>query len=159
MHTLTKNVKIVRMKPDGSNYQIATGQATNTSDSIDTLNYDGVVLLLAKGTGTNANVVTSKLQQSSDDGSSDAYADIAGSAKTVTDVGGNMASKMICWDLYKPAERYLKVIAVTGTQNSAIDGLWAILYRGKHRPVTQLLTTGQFAAAPTVLNNVDAGTA
>ncbi len=154
MHSLFKNIKIVRLLPDNSGYQVSTGQAANTSNSIDTEGYDGAAFLLGKGTGTAANVVAIKLQQSSDNGSVDTVADVVGATVTLTDIAGSMASKMAGISLYKPAERYLKAVTTTSVQNSAIDFLIVILYRGHYRPITQLLTTGQFGAAPVELNNV-----
>ncbi len=162
MHNLSKNVAIRRLTVTaGGAYQVTAGTDGDyvASGVVDTDGYDGVMFLAFKGTGVNANVVLFKAQQSSDNGVVDAFADIAGTLQTITDVGGNMASKMIGCDIYKPAERYVRAAIQRTTQNSAIDGLIAILYRGHHRPVTQLLTAGQFAAAPEVFNNVDAGTA
>lgn len=162
-HNLSKNVVLKRLAAvAGGAYQVATavdGAAVDTG-AVDTMNYDGVLLFFIKGAGTNANVLTAKVQQSSDNGSADAFADVAGTAQTITDVGGNKASKVLVWDLYKPQERYLRLEYQRTTQNSAIDGVFAILYRGHHKAADFDLTgAGQIAGTPVVLNGPVAGTA
>jgi hypothetical protein len=97
--------------------------------------YDGVLFIALFGTLTANQVTQLKAQQSSDDGSSDAYTDIAGSqGDALADTDGN---DMLVLDIFRPEERYVRPVVERGTANAVIDGVIAIRYRAKERPVTQ----------------------
>lgn len=126
MHNLFKNAKLLRLKPDGTNYEITAGTGdTLTSNSIDTMGFAGVAFILALGTVTATGTVAPTVQQSSDDGSSDAYV-----ATTALIAAASYTSGYdVVIDVARPQERYLKLVTVRATANVVIDGLWAILYR------------------------------
>jgi hypothetical protein len=151
-HNLSSRTKRMRVKIDGTNYQRAAGTATDTSEAIDTRGYEAVLLRMGWGAITSGGAQSFKVQQSSDDGSSDSYADLAGTNQTVADTDDN---KVFECEIFKPKERYLKVVTSRATQNSAIDFLEAILYNPIRRAVTQDSTV----AATETFNSPAEGTA
>lgn len=115
-----------------SNSAVA-GTSNVTGSGIDTQGYDGVCFILLVGALTSTQVTGLKAQYSSDDGSTDAYDDVAGSATgPFADADGN---KMLVLDIHRPRKRYVKPIATRGTANAVVDGIIAILYRGEKTPV------------------------
>ena len=112
---------------------VVAGTSDQTSSAIDTKGFDGVKIYTAFGAITSGAVTSVKVQQSSDDGSADAYADLAGTSITVADDDDN---QMTVHDIYRPRERYLKVVVDRGTQNAVIDGIIAVLYGAIKEPTT-----------------------
>lgn len=111
----------------------AAGTSDLTSAAIDTAGWDGVKIYTAFGALTSGAVTSVKLQQSSDDGGSDAYADLAGSSVPVADSRSN---DVVVHDIYRPKERYIKAVIDRGTANAVVDGVWAVLYNNKKQPTT-----------------------
>lgn len=112
---------------------VAAGTSAQTSSVIDTAGYDGVKIYSAFGAITAGAATSVKLQQSSDDGSSDAYSDLEGSSITVADDDDN---QVVIHDLYRPLKRYIKVVISRATQNAVIDGVLAVRYGAKKLPAT-----------------------
>lgn len=112
---------------------VAAGTSAQTSSVIDTAGYDGVKIYSAFGAITAGAATSVKLQQSSDDGSSDAYSDLEGSSITVADDDDNQVA---IHDLYRPLKRYIKVVISRATQNAVIDGVLAVRYGAKKLPAT-----------------------
>lgn len=144
---LTDKITTKRILVDGSTYSVAAGTSVLTSSVIDTLGYEGVRIILGVGAIT-ANAVTSfKLQQSSDDGSADAYSDIEGSSVTIADDDDN---QVVVSDVWRPQKRYLKVVTTRGTQNAVVDFLLAELYEPRVLPATTshatVVATEKFAS-------------
>lgn len=122
---LSENVKITKCAD-------AAGAATTdvTGATIDMAGWDGVLFVTSYGTAAADNLI--HVEQGAASTMSDA-ADLAGGE---IDLSG--ASDEDQWiDLYQPRERYVRCIAVRGT-SSTLENLWAIQYRGKSRPVTNL---------------------
>lgn len=117
---------------------VVAGTTDQTSSAIDTLGFDGVKIYSAFGTITSGAVTSVKVQQSSDDASADAYADLEGTSITVADDDDN---QVVVHDIYRPRERYLKVVIDRGTQNAVIDGIIAVLYGGRVQPATNDAST------------------
>lgn len=117
---------------------VAAGQTAQTSSAIDTAGYEGVKIYSMFGTITSGAATSVKVQQSSDDASADAYADLAGSSVTVADDDDN---QVVVHDIYRPRERYLKVVISRATQNAVIDGIVAVLYGADKMPTTDDTTT------------------
>lgn len=131
--SLFKNIAVTR--PLNS---VAAGTSNQTSSAVDMQGYDGCVFIAHLGTLTATQVTSLKVQSSTDDGSTDAYADITGSATSAAaDADSN---KMLIVDVFRPAERYLKAVVVRGTANAVIDGVTAIRYRGRKAPISQSST-------------------
>jgi len=96
----------------------ATGDIT--SESIDTQDYDSCVFILDQSNGTAGDNFPFSVQESSDDGSSDAYADVSGlSDLDVTGAEGEGTVAVICQE----TERYLQVKSDSGEQtlSSTLD--------------------------------------
>jgi len=127
-HDLSLLTSVVRL----ANAQ-AAGLTDFTSSALDMEDYDGVLFICAAGAVSATAVSQVKIQQSSDDGSTDAYADLAGTFSAAL-VSGTDDNKVILIDVYRPQERYLKVVWHRSTANTVIDGIFAIRYHGKVMP-------------------------
>lgn len=112
---------------------VVAGTTAQTSSAIDTQGYDGVKIYSLFGAITAGAATSVKVQQSSDNGSADAYADLAGTSVTVADDDDN---QVVVHDIYRPRERYLKVVISRATQNAVIDGVVAVLYNAIKKPTT-----------------------
>ncbi len=111
------------------------GTSTVTSSAVDMLQTDGFYqnVLLFTSFGTAASNNTIKAQQSSDDGSSDAYADLEG-----TSVASGSSDEDTWIDL-KPRERYVKFLALRGT-SSTLESMWALLYNPRNIVETNVVS-------------------
>lgn len=117
---------------------VVAGTSAQTSSAIDTQGFDGVKIYSAFGAITSGAATSVKIQQSSDDASADAYADLLGTSVTVADDDDN---QVVVHDIYRPRERYLKVVISRATQNAVIDGIIAVLYGAIKQPTTDDTTT------------------
>lgn len=117
---------------------VVAGTTDQTSSAIDTQGYEGVKIYTALGAITSGAVTSVKVQQSSDDAAADAYADLTGTSVTVADDDDN---QVVVHDIYRPRERYLKVVIDRGTQNAVIDGIIAVLYGADKMPTTDDTST------------------
>lgn len=154
MRQLFKDAKHLRVTTNGTNYQNAAGTSdTLTSGAIDTIGFESVAIQLLVGAVTSTGTCTIKVQQSSDNGSTDDYTDIAGTAQVATTGDSN---KAILVDIHRPAKRYLKVVTTRATANVAIDGLVAFLYGAGDVAVTQPAAT---VIGPEFFNTPAEGTA
>jgi hypothetical protein len=140
MHNLTQHTKRVRMKPDGTNYNAAAGSSAATSDALDTLGFQSVLLRVGFGEITAGAVTSIKAQQSADSsGSPDGFSDLAGTSQAVADDDDYQVFEI---EIHRPAKRYLKVVTSRATQNAVVDYIDAILYNPVHAPATAHATTG-----------------
>lgn len=139
MHNLSKVTKRLRLKVDGTNYTGSAGTSDLTSEKIDMLGYESVLIRIGFGTITAGAVTSIKCQQSSDDAAADTYDDLAGTAQTVADTDDNKVFEI---EIHKPAKRYLKHFLDRGTQNAVVDFLEAFLYNPVKAPPTQDSTVG-----------------
>ena len=125
--SILKNADIDRVKVNA-----AAGTGNVESDSVDMANYEGVIFLAVLGTITATGVPSIKAQQSSDDGSSDAFADLLGTLVTGDDADGD---KILALEIYKPRERYVKCIVGRATANVEVDGIFAVKFGPRKAPV------------------------
>ncbi len=140
---LLKNSEIQRI----SN-AVAAGQTTITSDAVDMQGFEVCTFLIPFGAITTGGVQSIKIQQSSDDGSSDGYSDLEGSSVTVADDQDN---KVCIVEVIKPLKRYLKCIISRATQNSVVDAIIAIKTNPRDVPVTQgstVMAASEQSASP-----------
>lgn len=137
-HTLLQCVEVRRVMN-----ATAAGTTSVNGTGVDVQGYDGVAFVAAFGTLTATQTTSLKLQQSSDDGSTDTYDDILGSST------GNMAdgdsNKVLMSEIYKPLKRYVRPVVVRGTANAVIDGVFAMLYRAEKSPTPQHSTVSKAA--------------
>ncbi len=126
MHTLSSHIRPQRIPLNGtSTYVGAAGQTTLTSEGIDTRDFESCLVRVAFGAIVGGAATSIKLQQSDDDGSTDGYSDIAGTAQTVADTDDN---KIFQIDVHKPGKRWLTLIVLRATQDSTVDFIEAIAY-------------------------------
>lgn len=142
---LSSQVNVVRL----SNGAVAA-QTEIDSTAIDTAGYDGVMFLTAFGAITGGSDVDVKLQ---DGATASPTTDVAGSNVPVADTNSN---KQVLHDIYRPQKRYLRVVVTRTTANTVLDGIWAILYRGRKEPISVDATS---VAAVKLLISPDEGTA
>jgi hypothetical protein len=126
---LAKNVKVTRVM----NGQTAGTGDTLTGSTLDMANYDGVLFIGAFGTITATAVTTLKAQQGAASNMSDA-ADLEGTAISIADTDDN---KVALLDIFRPAERYVRAIITRETANAVVDGVIAVQYSGRVKPITQ----------------------
>lgn len=117
---------------------VAAGTSAQTSSAIDMAGFDAVKIYSLFGAITTGALTSVKVQQSSDDASADAYADLEGTSVTVADDDDN---QVVVHDIVAPRERYLKVVISRGTQNAVIDGIIAVLYKARSAPATNDAST------------------
>ena len=137
---LTELVYTKRLKPDGTNFTAAAGATVITSDIVDTQGFDGVRFIIAFGAIVATAVTSTKVQQGQAANMSDA-ADLAGSAQTVLDTNDD---KLFVSDIYRPEERYMRVITSRATANATVDCLIVELYKkvGKEPVATDATVAG-----------------
>ena len=121
---------------------VAAGSTDSNGSGVSLAGYDGVLFIALLGTLTANQVTSLKAQQSSDDGSSDAYTDIEGSSTDPMDDADS--NKLLLLDVFRPQEEYVRPVVERATANAVIDGVIAIRYRAKDRPVTQGADISQF---------------
>jgi len=130
---MSSAIKTIRLKPDGSTYAVAAGTSDLNSDVVDMAGYEGVRFIIGFGTITSGAVTSIKVQQGQASNLSDA-ADLAGSAITVADTDDN---KLAISEIFRPQERYVRLVTDRGTQNAVVDFLVAELYGARKLPITQ----------------------
>lgn len=127
---LSAEVKIDKVA-DGAS---SAGTAV-TSSAIDMQGYDAVCLFAQIATANAGNYL--KAQQSSDDGGSDDYTDLAGS-KVVADNGADV----VVLDIRRPTKRYVKGIIIRGGANTVTGDMYAVRYNSRKFPqVNDVLNT------------------
>jgi len=117
----------------------AATDLTPTYD-VDMQGFEGCLFMVSFGTITSGAATSIKIQQSSDDGSSDAYSDLEGTSVTVADDDDNT---MFYIDVYKPRKRYLRLLVLRATQNSVVNCIIAQQYGPRVQPTTHDSTTVQ----------------
>lgn len=137
MRPLNEDVRLVR-----ASNAVAAGSTDSNGTGVDMQadgGYDGVMFVALLGTLTANQVTTLKAQVSSDDGSSDTYADLANSQTSAA--ADDDDNQCLVLDVYQPPERYVRPVVERATANAVIDGVLAILYRGRSKPSTHDATT------------------
>lgn len=144
--SLAEDIKVVRMKPDGTNYTAAAGTSTVTSDILDTAGYSCVTFLVCFGAIVTGGVPTLKVQQDTDSAGA-TMADLTGSSQAPADTDDN---KVFVSEIVNPLERYVRTVIARATQNATVDALIAILSGSRKRPVTSDATVGgrEIAVSP-----------
>lgn len=128
-------------------YQSAA-TSTVTSSAVDMAPGSGQAFdkaLFVAYIGTPAADNTIKIQQSDDDGSTDAYSDLAG-----TSVVSGTSNELVYAEVIKPSKRYLKAVVTRGT-STTVDSIVAILGDPRISPVdndTAGTSTGEINVSP-----------
>ena len=117
---------------------VAAATTTITSSALDTKGFDGALFIVSMGAIAATSACSAKLQQSSDDGSADAYSDLLGTSISMADTDDN---KLVLIDISKPQKRYLKLVLARATATAVVDSISALLYNPKNEPTTHDSTT------------------
>jgi hypothetical protein len=100
---------------------------TLNGTGIDTTGYNRALIILNSGTNGAGGTVDVKVQESSDDGATDAYADISGAAFSQITESNDNEIYLMDIDL-TPVEKYIRTVGITGTATCDY-GVDVILYR------------------------------
>lgn len=134
MQNLLTGLKFTRIKNAQS---VATADVT--SDAVDMAGFESAIFVVAHGTITDG-TPNIYVQQSSDDGGSDAYSDLEGTSVATADADDN---KLTIVEVNHPRKRYLKLIINRGgSTGSVVDGIIVIQGFPRVLPVTQSSTVG-----------------
>lgn len=130
---LGPDIKII----DNAVAATAAGTTAVNGATIDMAGYEGVLFIVTFGTLTATQVTSIKAQQDTDSGAG-TMADLLGT-KTAN-LGDSDSGKALALDVFRPAERYVRVVVNRGTANAVIERGIAILYGGSTRPATNPAT-------------------
>lgn len=123
----------------------SAGTSLLTTDTIDTSNYEGVLIVAKVGTITGSGTATLQVQGGDLANGSDAT-NITGAAAVASTSADS--DQLVIVDVYKPMQRYITATVTRAVANSVVDGVYAVLYNGRKMPVEQDATK---VAAITVL--------
>ena len=112
----------------------AAGTGDVNSDGVDMSNHEGVIFQVHLGTITGSGVPSVKAQQSDDDGSSDAYSDLAGTLVTGDDADDD---KIFVLEIYRPRKKFVRIVVGRATANVVIDSIGAIVWGRRKQPAVQ----------------------
>ncbi len=126
---ISKNVKI-------STAITPTDGVAATSDIngsiLDMQGFEGVLVVVRMGAITGSAVTSIKMQQDTAAGGG-TMADLEGTAQTIADTDDD---KTFFIDLYRPRERYVRVVVDRATQNAVVASAEYFQYGPKEAPVT-----------------------
>lgn len=125
---LSKNVKISQAVTVTAG---AAGATAINGATLDMAGYDGVLMVVTFGAITTNAVTSIKAQQGAASNLSDA-ADLAGTAQTVADSADEQTFYI---DVFRPAERYVRLVVSRATQNAVVASAEYIQYGGHKGPV------------------------
>ena len=112
-----------------------TNGAAGTSDingvTLDMSGYEGVLMMVTFGAITSSAVTSIKAQQGAASNLSDA-ADLLGTAQSVAD---NDDENTYYIDVFKPRERYVRLVVDRGTANAVVASATYIQYGGRTEAV------------------------
>jgi hypothetical protein len=103
--------------------------------TLDMQGFEGVLMIVTFGVITGGAVTSLKAQQDSAAGMGTA-ADLEGTAQTIADTDDE---KTFYIDLFRPTERYMRLVVDRGTQNAVVASATYIQYgmeSGRKAPVT-----------------------
>lgn len=129
MLQLLKDCKIVRVANAAGAAQTAV-----TGSTLDLAGWDGVCYVAALGDVADTSVLT--LTAYSDTASAMSSEAAHTTTATHTADATDADNKLLVLDVIRPTKRYHRVKLTRTTANAVVDGIFAILYRGKKAPVT-----------------------
>jgi hypothetical protein len=123
---------------------VSTGADVVTGSGVDCEGWEGLLAICEFGAIVDtANIsLNAILQESSDDGSADAYADIANAATGVKLNAGENEVYLIELNLSE-IERYVRVTIDGGSAGGGLVEITFVLFRGRRGPPTQENTVVQ----------------
>ncbi len=123
-----KEMKIIRVLN-----AVAAGQTAQLGAAVDLAGYDAVCHILILNTVTSGCVLGMQLSDAATSGGT--YTNITPAVLSFTDAGTASNTLMIL-DVLVPQQRFVKCNVTRTTQNAVLDGMIAIAYRSKGRPIT-----------------------
>jgi hypothetical protein len=150
MESLLTDCRIIR-----HSNQVAAGQsAIEPAAGVDCAGYDGVLFIVEMAAITELGEQSIQAQESDDDGVVDTYADITGATITVPDTGDFLIYLMEV----RPAKRYARCKILRSIENSALEGIIAILFGAKMKGTNLQSSSGISATVQgTVFPTADLG--
>lgn len=139
IHTPSDNILV---KQSIAPQAIASGAVNGAG--VDCAGYETALVEAQIGAIVNAanKTLTIKLQESSDDGSSDAYADIT--SATTAAIANAGQNKPYLFDVnLSERKRYLRAVATAGSADGGLVSVAFLLMAGRHLPPTQEKTVIQ----------------
>lgn len=126
-----------------------TAGAAGTDDingaTLDMAGFEGVLIEVTFGAITAGAATSIKAQQGAASNLSDA-ADLAGTAQTIAD---DDDGQIFYIDLYRPTERYVRVVVDRGTQNAVVASATYLQYGAHDQPVSHGATvSGELHISP-----------
>lgn len=128
MLSLLKNNKLTRVSA-----AVSAGSTDSNGGSVDMQNFECVTFIAMFGTLSSGAVTGIKVQQSDDNGSSDGWSDLEGSALSIAEAADN---DCIATEVVRPTKRYVRPVVTRATANAVIDGVLAIQSHPRKAPVT-----------------------
>lgn len=125
-HNILNTIDVRRV-----NNAAAAGTSAINTTVVDMLGYETVAFVALFGTLTASQVTGIKVQQGTASDASD-MADLAGTASTAMADGDS--NKMLLTEVYRPTERYVRLVVTRGTANAVLDGAIALLGRAGVSP-------------------------
>lgn len=124
----------------------AAGQTAVNSTAVDMQGFEGVLFLVNAGAITAGGVQSINAAQG--DTSGGTFDDLVGSKVVVADDDDDQAFWI---DVYKPADRFVRLEIARATQDSAFGPIWAFQYEAGKKPVSNNVAdtiTGELHASP-----------
>ena len=131
MHTVSDNI-LIKQQIDPQS--VASG-ASATGTGLDVSGYEQMLAIVNVGLATTGNV-TVKLQESSDNGDSDAFADVTSATTGAVGPTGDLEPYLIDVNLSE-RERYIRAVGTVAGGGTVVFGVTFALARGRHLPPTQ----------------------
>lgn len=110
----------------------AAGATPINGTTLDMQGFEGVLIEVTFGAITALAVTSIKAQQGQASNLSDA-ADLLGTAQTIADTASD---KVFYIDLYKPRERYVRLVVPRATANAVVADAKYIQYGARDKPTT-----------------------
>lgn len=154
MKTITEEVKIVHVAPDGGSattYALAAGTTDVNSTGVDALGFGRVLFLWTFGDNADTGTFTGSIEGSAN--GSDGWTAISGATSSFTAGASDTDTEMLGVECgVDPTYRYYRAVTNRGTANTVIAALHCLLARvAGYAPITQLTSAGQFVQTPVVV--------
>ena len=137
---MPKGTASQEMVPKVLHTPVAQTATTVNGTGIDCKGYDEALIVLALGIIPSTGTVDVKIQESSDNGAADTFADVTGAA-FAQKVAASGALTYVGRINLRGRERYLRSVVVVANQTVPL-GVLAILSQAKVNPVTQVNAVG-----------------
>jgi hypothetical protein len=139
---LTKEVKTVVVSGN-----TAAGTTTVTSSAVDMQGFDAVRFIAYTGDATSGTVLTLTPLYNASNSNSGGTSITAGVATVTSASATDCDNICLISDVIRPGARYAYCTLARATQNCAVNGIIAELYRAKAVPITQDATVVASATA------------